>query len=104
MTNNQVIDNAKAIKFLINSIGYDGFAALIELHAEQNEPCAGEFILSLNPFAWSRFDSLQALRDSVDEHLETKDLSDQEFIAEFKKLTNNGLIFLGEEVIAFDDL
>ena len=104
MTNNQIIDNAKAIKFLINSIGYDGFAALIEQHAEQNDPCAGEFILSLNPFAWSRFSSLQKLREAVDEHLDTKDLNDQEFIAEFKKLTNNGLIFLGEEVIAFDDI
>lgn len=102
--NNKDNDNTKAVEHLIKSIGYDGFAALIELHAAQNNSHPGEFIQGLSPYSWKRYASLKDLRDAVDAHLDTKDLDDEQFIEEFKKATNNGLLFIDKEVVAFNDL
>ena len=105
----EFIDNAEysaeAIKHLIETIGYDGFAVLVEWYAEEYEPYApGEFIRHFYPYGWERFSSLKMLRDRVDKVLNTKDVSDQEFVEIYNtEVTNNGLFFLGEEVIAFMD-
>jgi hypothetical protein len=98
-------DNAEAIKDLIKAIGYDGFAVLVEYYAEDYDPCKpGEFIQAFYPWSWERFSSLKQLRDKVDKILDTKDVSDQEFVEIYNtEVTNNGLFFLGTEVIAFMD-